>query len=51
MIKVIDGVRETKESNGLYMYDGKVVGEKYAAPEVLKEIYQCSALTKKVNSK
>jgi len=37
MIKVIDYVRETKKSNGLYLYNGDVA-EKYSEPEVLKEI-------------
>lgn len=37
MIKVVDNVRETKESNGLYMHDGKVA-EKYGVPDVLKEV-------------
>lgn len=37
MRKVIDYVRETKESNGLYLYDGKV-SEEYVAPDILKEI-------------
>lgn len=37
MIKVIDNVRETKQSNGLYMHDGEVT-EKYVASDELKEI-------------
>lgn len=37
MIEVIDGVRETKKSNRLYMYDGKSA-EKYVKSEVLKEV-------------
>jgi NAD(P)-dependent dehydrogenase (short-subunit alcohol dehydrogenase family) len=39
MIKVIDNVRETKKSNGLYMYDGEVA-EKYDVRDVsiIKEV-------------
>ncbi len=39
MKKVIDEVRATKKSNGLYMYDGEVV-EQYIPSEVLREVFQ-----------
>lgn len=42
MRKVIDHVRNTKESNGLYMHDGSVV-EKYPVTDVLKEVLEAKA--------
>lgn len=39
MVKVIEYVVETKQSNGLYMYDG-TMAEKYTTPAVLKEIVE-----------
>lgn len=38
MRNVIHHVRETKESNGLYLYNG-TVAEKYVVPDVLKELF------------